>query len=316
MDETIRTNASDLRTLSPEDERLLVKYTDTVIAEKGAQLPPAVEGLPKILCDAPPVLVDNVYNLQPEQRLIVVTKTSMAAELARVLNRSFTERHIALYENGAWDAEPALEEIRLLNSMLTDADGRELRIVNNLIPGIYASADGRLLASTGYLTELGGMPLYGKQFHDAWGTLLPEDFTTETLADDSLDFVSRTLAAANLFVQMKKRDDNRVPIPEHTLIFKEGRCLVTEWQAPADRDAAIRRVFFLLLFGAEEHSDALASMLPVLAEAAHVPSSFLNDLENIYINGAPCSFRKWNNIFERLMLDYDEAGILKGGDEE
>ena len=314
MDEIIRNDAAGSRTLTAEDERLLVKYTDTVIAEKGAQLPPAAEGLPKVLCAAPPELVDNIYNLQPEQRLIVVTKNTMTAELARVLNRSFTERHIALYEDGAWDAEPALEEIRLLNSMLTDGDGKELQITENLVPGIYASADGRLLAASGYLTELGGTPLYGKQFHDSWGTLLPEDFTTATLADDSLDFVSRTLAAANLFVQMKKRDDNKVPVPEHTLIFTEGRCLVTEWQTPADRDLAIRRVFFLLLFGAEERGDALASMLPVLTEAENVPSPFLNDLERIYIDGAPCSFRKWNNIFERLMLEYDETGVLKGGD--
>lgn len=316
MDETIQMDASGMRSLSADDERLLVRYTDTVIAEKGAQLPAAAESLPKILCAAPPELVDNIYNLQPQQRLIVVTKNTMTAELARVLNRSFAERHIALYENGAWDAGTALEEIRLLNSMLTDADGRELRITDNLVPGIYASADGRLLAANGYLTELGGKQLYGKQFHDSWGTLLPEDFTTETLADDSLDFVSRTLAAANLFVQMKKRDDNKVPVPEHTLIFKEGHCLVTEWLPPSDRDTAIRRVFFLLLFGAEERGDALASMLPVLAEAENVPSSFLNDLEHIYIDGASCSFRKWNNIFERLMLDYDEAGVLKGGADE
>ena len=86
-----------------------------------------------------------------------------------------------------------------------------------------------------------------------------------------------------------------------------------EWETPADRDEAVRRVFFLLLFGAEERSDALASMLPMLADAEDVPDAFLSDLERIYVNGAGCSFRKWNNILERLMLDYEEMGILKGG---
>lgn len=313
MDDTIRHDTADLRVLSPEEEQLLVRYTDTVIAEKGATLPDSADKLPKILCDTPPELVENIYRLQPEKRLIVVTKTKMAAELASVLNRSFTERHIALYEDSKWNADAALEEISLLNSMLLDDEGNELRVVGSLIPGIYAASDGRLLASEGYLTELGGKKLYGKQFHDSWGTLLPEEFTRDTLADDSLDFISRTFAAANLFVQMKKRTDQKIPVPEHTLIFTEGRCLVTEWTSAPDRDEAVRRVFFLLLFGAEERGDALASMLPVLAEAEFVPEPFLSDLEHIYVDGAPCSFRKWNNIFERLMLEYDEQGILKGG---
>jgi hypothetical protein len=54
-------------------------------------------------------------------------------------------------------------------------------------------------------------------------------------------------------------------------------------------------------------------MLPVLAEAEHVPEAFLADLERIYLNNAPCSFRKWDNIIERLKLDYEENGVLKGG---
>ena len=44
-----------------------------------------------------------------------------------------------------------------------------------------------------------------------------------------------------------------------------------------------------------------------------MPEAFLSDLERIYLYNAPCSFRKWNNIIERLRLDYEENGVLKGG---
>lgn len=311
MDETIRQTAAE--GLTPEDERLLYKYADAIVAEEGAQLPAAAGAMPKITCAAPPDLVENIYHLQPEKRLIVITHTQMAADLARVLNRSFKGNHFALCDNGTWDAEVALDEIRHLNSMLTDDAGNELRIAEQIIPGIFASADGRILAAEGYLTELGGKPLYGKQFHDAWGTLLPAQYTKETLADESLSFLTRTFAVTNLHAQMKKRGDEKVPVPERTLIFGAGRCLVTEWETVEDRDAALRRVFFLLLFGAEERGDALASMLPVLADTEDIPEAFLQDLERIYVGGAPCSFRKWNNILERLMLDYEENGTLKGG---
>lgn len=309
MDETIQQTTA----LTPEDERLLYKYADALIAEEGAVIPAAIEDMTKITCAAPPDLVENIYRRQPKERLIVITHTPMAAELARVLNRSFKSNHFALCDNGTWDAEVALDEIRHLNSMLIDDAGNELRIAEPIIPGIFASADGRILAADGFLTELGGKPLYGKQFHDAWGTLLPAQFTKETLADDSMSFLTRTFAITNLHAQMKKRGDEKVPIPEHTLVFGAGRCLVTEWETAEDRDAALRRVFFLMLFGTEEGSDALAAMLPVLTETEDIPEAFLQDLERIYVNGAPCSFRKWNNILERLMLDYEENGTLKGG---
>ncbi|MCR5717897.1 MAG: hypothetical protein K6F80_02545 [Oscillospiraceae bacterium] len=303
-------------TLTSEDERLLVKYADVIIAEEGAEVPAAAEVLAQIICTTPPELVENIYKLQPTKRLIVVTRTTMAADLARVLSGSITSNHFALYGNGTWYADAALAEIRRISSMLTDEEGNELQLSNQLIPGIYASEDGRLLAEKGYLAELGGTTLYGKQFHDAWGTLLPKRFTMSTLAGDNISFTTRTLAAANLLAQMKKRDDGMIPVPEHTLVFEKGRCLVTEWTQPEDRDAGLRRVFFLQLFGAEERGDALASMLPVLAEADEIPDSFLADLERIYINNAPCSFRKWSNIIDRLLLDYEELGIVKGGASE
>lgn len=300
-------------TLTSEDERLLVKYADVIVAEDGAEVPAAAEVLAQIICSTPPELVENIYKLQPTKRLIVVTRTPMAAELASVLARSIKSNHFALYDNGTWFADKALAEIRLISSLLTDEEGREIRLQEQIVPGIYTSEDGRLLAEKGYLTELGGTPLYGKQFHDVWGTLLPKRFTMSTLAGDDMSFTTRTLAAANLLAQMKKRSDGLLPVPEHTLVFEKGRCLVTEWTEAADKDAALRRVFFLQLFGAEERGDALASMLPVLAEAENIPDAFLADLERIYLNDAPCSFRKWNNIIERLLLDYEELGIVKGG---
>lgn len=313
MDETTRLDAAGQSALSPEDERLLVKYADVVIAEEGAPIPRAAADLPILTCAAPPELVENIYRLQPEKRLIVATRTQMAADLAAVLSRSIKDNFFALYANETWYADATLEEIRSINSMLTDANGNVLRIQEELIPGIFASADGRLLAAEGYLTELGGTPLFGKQFHDVWGTLLPEDFTMETLADADLDFTIRTLAVVNLFNQMKQRADKKLPIPERTLIFGDGRALVTAWETAEDYDTAVSRVFFLLLFGAEPEDDVLAAMLPVLTDAKKIPEAFLFDLERIYISGAPCSFRKWNNILERLMLDYEELGIVKGG---
>ncbi len=313
MDETTRFNAQDPTVLSPEEIALLVKYAEALIIEEGAQAPEAAADLPTLTCAAPPELVENIYRLQPEKRLIVVTRTQMAADLAQVLSRSITSNHFALCADGKWDAKPALDEISRLDSTLTDDDDTLLVIQSEVIPGIYASEDGRLLAKGDCLSELGGKRLFGKHFHDAWGTLLPEQYNQKTLADDTLDFTTRTFAIANLLVQMKKRSDGKVPVPENTMVFDSGKCLVTEWETPADRDEAVRRVFFLLLFGAEERSDALASMLPMLADAEDVPDAFLSDLERIYVNGAACSFRKWNNILERLMLDYEEMGILKGG---
>ena len=310
MDENIRTTASPL---TSDDERLLVKYADTIITEDGAQVPAAAEVLAQIICSTPPELVENIYKLQPSKRLIVVTHTPMAAELAGVLARSLKSNHFALYADGTWYANAALDEIRSLNSKLTDDDGNELSIEEEIIPGIFAASDGRILAAKGCLAELGGQPLYGKQFHDAWGTLLPEQYSMNTLAGEDVPFTTRTFAAANLLAQMKKRSDGMVPVPERTLVFGAGHCLVTEWESPEDKDAAVRRLIFLQLFGAEERGDALASMLPVLAEAENVPEAFLADLERIYLNDAPCSIRKWNNIIERLMLDYEELGVLKGG---
>ena len=313
MDETIRLDAAEMTELSPEDEQLLIKYAEAIIIEEGAQMPEAMARMPKLTCAAPPELVENIYHLQPEKRLIVITRTQMAADLARVLNRSFKNDHFAMLSDGKWEAAEALSEIRRLNSMLTDGEGNNLVIESEVIPNIYAAENGRLLAMGDCLSELGGEKLYGKRFHDAWGTLLPPQFTKETLTGEELDFTTRTFAAANLLVQMKKRSDGMVPVPERTLVFNTGKCLVTEWETAEDRDNAVRRVFFLLLFGNEERGDALASMLPVLAEAENVPEAFQLDLERIYVNGAACSFHKWNNILERLMLDYEEMGILKGG---
>jgi len=308
MDENIRPAA-----LTSEDVQLLVRYADEIITEDGAEVPAAAEVLAQIICETPPELVENIYKLQPTKRLIVVTRTPMAAELARVLARSIRRNYFALYDNGTWYAGKALHEIRRLSSMLTDGEGSEMVLSEQVIPGIYAAENGRLLAADGILTELDGKTLYGKQFHDVWGTLLPDRFTMETLVGDTPDFTTRTLAVANLLAQMKKRDDGMVPVPEHTLVFEKGSCLVTEWEDAEDREAAIRRLFFLQLFGAEERGDALASMLPVLTEAEDIPDAFLADLERIYLNHAPCSFRKWNNIIERLLLDYEEQGIVKGG---
>lgn len=313
MDETIRHDTADMNVLTSEDERLLVKFADAVIIEEGADIPSAAAALPIQSCTTPPELVDCIYRLQPQKRLIVVTKTQMAAELARVLNRSFQDNHFALCENDTWDAGTALEEIRCISSMLTDEDGNDLRIDEEIIRGIYTSTDGRLLASEGCLTKLGGKQLYSKQFHDAWGTLLPEQFTKDTLVGEDLSFTTRTFAAADLFAQIKLRKDGQTPLPEQTLVFNTGSALVNEWETPDDFDTALRRLFFLLLFDAEESEDALASMLPALTAADHVPEAFLNDLERIYVGGAACSFRKWNNIIERLLLDYEELGILKGG---
>ena len=311
MDEKIRPV-----TLTSEDERLLVKYADVVITEDGAEVPTSAEVLAQIICSTPPELVENIYKLQPTKRLIVVTKSTMAADLAMVLSRSITSNHFALYVNGTWYADDAMAEVRLISSMLTDEDGNDLHLKEQIVPGVYASEDGRLLAEKGCLTELGGTPLYGKQFHDVWGTLLPKRFTMNTLAGDDISFTARTLAVANLLAQMKKRDDDMIPVPEHTLVFEKGRCLVTEWTEAEDKDAALRRLFFIQLFGGEARGDALASMLPILAEAENIPDAFLADLERIYLNGAPCSLRKWNNIIERLLLDYEEIGTVKGGSAE
>lgn len=310
MDEIIRPTAT---ALSHDDERLLVKYADTVITEDGAQVPAAAEVLAQIICSTPPELVENIYKLQPTKRLIVVTHSPMAADLANVLARSLTGNYFALYADGKWYADAALEEIRSLNSKLVDESGNELSIEEEIIPGIFASSDGRILAAEGVLPELGGEKLCSKHFHDAWGTLLPAQYNMNTLANEDISFTTRTFAVANLIAQIKKRGGSTLPVPERTLVFGAGHCLVTEWETPADADAALRRLIFLQLFGAEERGDALASMLPVLAEAEHVPEAFLADLERIYLNNAPCSFRKWDNIIERLKLDYEENGVLKGG---
>ncbi len=313
MDETILHDAPDLNSLTPEDERLLARFTDTVIIEEGAVVPTFLAALPTLTCSTPPELVDGIYQLQSDKRLVVVTKTKMTADLARVLNQSFGDNHLALYENETWDAAQALEEIRRISSMLTDESGKTIYVETEIIPGIYTSTDGKLLAAGDTLSELGGQKLYDKRFRDFWGTILPTPFTKELLADDTLDFTTRTLAAVNLHAQIKLRNDSMLPAPECTLVFRTGHALVTGWETPDDRDAAIRRLFFLLLFGAEETGDVLGAMLPVLTAAKDVPAPFLSDLEHIYLGGSVCSFRKWNNIFERLMLDYEELGILKGG---
>ena len=313
MDEIIRSTASSL---THDDERLLVKYADTVITEDGAQVPAAAEVLAQIICSTPPELVENIYKLQPTKRLIVVTHSQMAFDLASVLARALKENHFALYADGTWYADAALEEVRGLNSKLTDDNGNEITLQEELIPGIFASADGRLLAAAGSLADLEGETLYSKQFHDIWGKLLPDKYTMDSLADEHTSFTTRTFAVGDLLRQMKQRKDGTVPVPERTLVFSGGRCLVTEWEKPEDQEAALRRLIFLQLFGAEERGDALASMLPVLAEAENVPEAFLSDLERIYLNQAPCSFRKWHNIIERLLLDYQELGIVKGGTEE
>lgn len=310
MDEIIRSNEGEL---SRDDERLLVKYADTIITEDGAQVPAAAEVLAQIICSTPPELVENIYKLQPTKRLIVVTHSAMAADLASVLARSLTENHFALYADGKWHADAALEEIRALNSKLTDEAGNEISIQEELIPGIFASTDGRILAAEGCLTGFSGEKLCSKHFGSAWGIMLPEKYNMSTLAGGEVTFTTRTLAVANLIAQMKKRGGGMVPVPERTLVFGRGHCLVTEWEKPEDADAALRRLIFLQLFGAEERGDALASMLPVLTEAENIPEAFLADLERIYLNHAPCSFRKWNNIIERLKLDYEESGVLKGG---
>ena len=308
MDENIRPSA-----LSRDDERLLVKYADTIITEDGAQVPAAAEVLAQIICSTPPELVENIYKLQPTKRLIVVTHSTMATDLANVLARSLTENYFALYAGGNWYADAALEEIRSLNSKLIDDAGNEISIAEELIPGIFASADGRILASEGMLTELGGEKLRSKHFQDNWGTLLPAQYNMDTLAKEDITFKTRTFAVANLIKQIQKRGDDTLPVPERTLVFGAGHCLVTEWETPGDKDAALRRLIFLTLFSAEERGDALASMLPVLAEADTLPEAFLADLERIFVNGAPCSFRKWSNIIDRLILDYEELGVLKGG---
>ena len=56
MDEIIRSTASSL---THDDERLLVKYADTVITEDGAQVPAAAEVLAQIICSTPPELVGS-----------------------------------------------------------------------------------------------------------------------------------------------------------------------------------------------------------------------------------------------------------------
>jgi hypothetical protein len=310
MDENIRSNVS---VLTPEDVRLLVKYADTIITEEGAEVPAAAEVLAQIICSTPPELVENIYKLQPTKRLIVVTRSKMAADLANVLAGSLTENHFALYADGTWYANAAIKEIRALNSKLTSKNGDELSVEKEIIPGVYASSDGRILAAEGHLEELGGEPLYDKHFHDVWGTLLPAQYSMTTLAGEDISFTTRTFAVANLLAQMRKRDDGKVPVPERTLVFGQGHCLVTGWAEAEDQTAALRRLIFLQLFGAEESDDVLASILPVLDTAENVPAAFLSDLEQIYLNNTPCSFRKWNNIIERLMIDYEENGVLKGG---
>ena len=302
-----------IRELSSEEIHLLEKYTEAVIIEHGATIPLNLkqEDVSNVTAMTPPDIVSSIYHMQPEKRLLIVTCTETQRELASVLCKSFKENHPAIYYNGLWEADKALAEMHDLENLLTDADGNILSLSEEIVTGVFTTEDGSLVVNkeSGVLCE--GVPLRKKTDDIDWGILLPmkRDMLAGTADVAPGSFFTRTLASANLMQQVNERNDNSVPIAGNTLVFHDGTCLATAWEKSDNLEVSLRSLFFRLLFGAED-ADKLGLMLTALQNAEGIPESFVNDMERIYLNNAECSTRRWNNLFERLVLDYQEQNLI------
>ncbi len=303
----------NLRQLSSEEIHLLEKYAEAVITEEGAENPLTLkqEDVSHVTALTPPELVSSIYHMQPEKRLLIITHTETQRELASVLCKSFKEHHPAIYYNGLWEADKALAEMHDLENLLTDAEGNILSLSEEVIDGIFTTEDGSLVINKDANIACDGTILRKKTDDVEWGVLLPmkRDMLAGTADTAPGSFFTRTLAAANLMQQVNEKNDNNVPVASNTLVFHDGTCLAAAWEKSHNLETSLRSLFFQLLFGAED-ADKLGLMLTALQNAEGIPESFVNDMERIYLNGAECSTRRWNNLFERLVLDYQEQNLI------
>ena len=302
-----------IRQLSSEEIHLLEKYTEAVITEEGAENPLTLkqEDVSTVTAMTPPELVSSIYHMQPEKRLLIVACTETQRELASVLCKTFKEHHPAIYYNGLWEADKALAEMHDLENLLTDEDGNILSLSEEIVTGVFITEDGSLVVSKESDVPCEGTMLHKKTDDVEWGILLPmkRDMLAGTADTAPGSFFTRTLAAANLMQQVNERADNHIPVAGNTLVFHDGTCLTTAWVRSDNLEVSLRSLFFQLLFGAED-ADKLGLMLTALQNAEGIPESFVNDMERIYLNDAECSTRRWNNLFERLVLDYQEQNLI------
>lgn len=302
-----------IRQLSSEEIHLLEKYTEAVITEEGAENPLTLkqEDVSNVTAMTPPELVSSIYHMQPEKRLLIVACTETQRELASVLCKTFKEHHPAIYCNGLWEADKALAEMHDLENLLTDGEGNILSLSEEVVTGVFITEDGSLVVSKESDVPCEGTILRKKTDDIEWGILLPmkRDMLAGTADTAPGSFFTRTLAAANLMQQVNERGDNCIPVAGNTLVFHDGTCLTTAWTATDNLEISLRSLFFQLLFGAED-ADKLGLMLTALQNAEGIPESFVNDMERVYLNGAECSTRRWNNLFERLVLDYQEQSLI------
>lgn len=295
-------------------KRLLTTYVDLVIVENDRKIPIPVSDLARIIRVADEMeLVREIKNHQESARMMVVADSPISFDIARAFNR-IPGHPMALYHDGTWDDSEILAELERLNNLLVDERENEHYIASQLNAYVYQTESGQIIFTRETNVRWDYIPVYKKKDHSEWGYLLTgKAFSSRNLNGTAIETASSIPAAVCILSSileelMQMNDDSDAfPVLDSTLVFQKKYCLISEWTRVPDRADAFTKLCFRLLFGRTCDRISDASALILQADICHQKhSSFISDLERIYLYGEPCSLRKWEVILMRFQIDEEE----------
>lgn len=257
-------------------------------------------------------------------RTVIVTGSKKIKNIAVEFFDEYTDRYKntpAVYCDGTWYAEKALEEVQKLDSVLMDETGKEKFIIDTPLfddANLFASDSGRIMLRTDHTSVKNAKCLYHqspRKGKEKWGILLPKEYSAVSykgkLGSTAFSESTVILMLHGIVSNLVSSKKGGVPENDSIYVFNDHDCLITGWNESITSDADVSSFFddlvFRSFFGVplKGQDDIMYVMIEKLRDMS-LPGFIVDFIESVFCCGKKTSPELWENIFARYLMESTE----------